>query len=483
MRNRAAAALAALLGLSACLDPVGPTFQRPGQPVVPAGYRGAPAPADPASLADEAWWQVFDDPVLTGLIREAVANNRDVRIAAARVEQARAQALAVAADTRPQVGYQAEVSRESQAILGAAVPSPTSRRPSSTYLLSLPISWEIDLWGRLRRADEAARAEILVAEAAQAGVMLTLVGNVAGAYYTLLTLDRQRAVVVATAEAYRRTLELFTVRREGGVGTDIERRSAAAQYDRVRSQIPLFDKRISQTENQISLLAGRPPGAVPRGKPLERQAMPARIPAGLPAQLLERRPDIAQAEARLRAINARIGIAEANYYPRLTLTGLFGFVGPDIPSILDGTGNLWSVLGGVAGPLFTGGRLDAEKARIEAEWDAGRAAYEQAFLVGLREVADALVERRSVDEAWADLASSVANYEAVVELSTDRYVTGLSPYYEILLWQERLYPAQLELADIAGQRYLALVRLYLALGGGWNLKPDQWSGLDTVERR
>lgn len=472
-----------MLGLSACLDPVGPDYRQPAQPAVPATYRDAPPGTDPASIADLAWWQLFDDPALTGLIREAIAGNRDLRIAAARIEQARAQALVVAADTQPQVGYQAEVSRESQAVLGAPAPSPTSRRPSSTYLLSLPVNWEVDLWGRLRRADEAARAEILATEAARAGVMLTLVGDIAGAYYMLLTLDRQRAVAVATAEAYRRTLDLFTMRREGGVGTDIERRSAAAQYDRVRSQIPLFDKRISQTENRISLLAGRPPGPVPRGPALERQALPARIPAGLPAQLLARRPDIAQAEARLRAINARIGIAEADYYPRVSLTGLFGFVGPDIPAILDGTGNLWSVLGGVTGPLFTGGRLDAEKARIEAEWDAGRAAYEQAFLVGLREVADALVERRAVDEAWTDLASSVANYEAVVELSTDRYVAGLSPYYEILLWQERLFPAQLELADLAGQRYLALVRLYLALGGGWQLRPDQWSGLDAVERR
>lgn len=469
-----------MLVLPACLDPVGPTYERPAQPIVPTTYREAPP--DPASIADLAWWQIFDDPVLAGLIREALANNRDVRIAAARVEQARAQALVVAADTQPQVGYQAEVSRESQAILGAPLPA-ASRRPSSTYLLSLPVSWEIDLWGRLRRADEAARSEILVTEDARAGVLLTLVGNVAGAYYSLLTLDSQRAVVVATAEAYRRTLDLFTIRREGGVGTDIEKRSAAAQYDRVRAQIPQFDKRISQTENQISLLAGRPPGPVARGPALERQALPARIPAGLPSQLLERRPDIRQAEARLRAINARIGVAEANYYPRVTLTGLFGFVGPDIPAILDGTGNMWSVLGGITGPLFTGGRLDAESARIEAEWDAGRAAYEQTFLVGLREVADALVERRAVDEAWADLASSVANYEAVVELSTDRYLNGLSPYYEVLLWQERLYPARLELADIAGQRYLALVRLYLALGGGWQLRADQWSGLDTVERR
>lgn len=482
MRIRAAAGLGLLLGLSACLDPVGPTYSRPEQPAIPAVYRDAPPMPDAASIADLAWWQVFDDPVLAGLIREAVANNLDLKVAAARVEQAQAQARIVAADNLPQLGYQAEASRESQALLGEPLPG-SSRRPSSTYLLSLPITWEIDLWGRLRRADEAARAEILASREARAGVMLTLVGNVAGAYYALLTLDRQRAVAVATAEAYRRTLDLFTVRREGGVGTDIERRSAAAQYDRVRSQVPLFDKRIAQTENQISVLIGRPPGPVPRGRPLERQEMPARIPAGLPSALLERRPDLRQAEARLRAVNARIGIAEANFYPQFSLTGVLGFVGSDIPGILNGTGNMWSLLGGITGPLFTGGRLDAAKARVEAEWDAERATYQQTFLVALREVADALVERRAVDAAWADLASSVGNYEAVVELSTDRYLNGLSPYYEVLLWQERLFPAQLELADVEGQRYLSLVRLYLALGGGWRLGADQWSGLDSVERR
>jgi multidrug efflux system outer membrane protein len=483
MARAKTAALAACLALAGCFEPMGPNHQRPATMPVPAAYRvPADAPASADSIADLPWWQVFDDPALTALIGEAVANNRDVKVAVARVEQARARAAIVDSRLRPQVGINAQVSREEQAVLGTPFTG-LPRTPTSTYLFDLPISWEIDLWGRLRRADEAARAELLATDEVRRGVLLTLVGGLANAWYTLATLDRQRAVIESTITAYRQTFDLFALRRQGGVGTAIEARAAAAQLARAQAALPLIDKSIQQTENLIAILAGRPPGAVTRGRPLEAMAEPVAVPAGLPAQLLDRRPDLRAAEARLRAANARIGIAEANYYPRIALTGAFGVIGQDLPQIVNGTTNVWSVVGNIAGPLFTGGRLDAEMAAAKAGWEEARQAYEQTMLAALREVADALAERAGTAAARRDLAIAVADYATVIDLVAARYLNGLSPYFEVIIWQERLFPAQIELADIEGQTRRSLVRLYLSLGGGWRLTDDDWAGPAAIERR
>lgn len=470
--------------LAGCFEPLGPNYERPKTIPDPPTYRlpdeTLTAPAA-SSIADLPWWQVFDDPALVALIGEAVANNRDVKVAAARVDQARARVAIVQSRLLPQIDYNVQGSREEQAVLGVPFPG-LPRQPTSNYLFDLPISWEIDLWGRIRRADEAARAELLASEEVRRGVLLTLVGQVATSYYQLLTYDRQRAIAEATVSAYRQTYDLFALRAKGGVGNEIEQRTAAAQLSRAMAAVPLLDRSIQQTENQIALLAGRPPGPVKRGKPLESQDDPAQVPSGLPAQLLDRRPDLRAAEARLRAANARIGVAETNYYPNISLTGALGLVGQDLPQMLNGTTNMWTLLGTITGPIFTGGRLDAQMAAAKADWDASRQIYEQTMLVALREVADALIERQSVELARIDLATSVADYAASIDLVTARYLNGLSPYFEVIIWQERLFPAQLDLAEMEGQRRKSLVKLYLALGGGWQLKTDEWQGLNTIER-
>jgi multidrug efflux system outer membrane protein len=476
---------AAAIALSGCvtLFEVGPDYKRPENLPAQAAYRDAPIMPPPSadSIANMAWWEVFDDPVLQGLIKTAVGTNYDVRIAVTRIEQARAQLGVAEAGFYPQIGYDALASRGQRTALGNPAPSVT--RSTNYFMLSGSASWEIDLWGRIRRSTESARAQLLATEEARRGVLLSLVGSVASTYYTLLELDLELEIAKDTVKTYTDTVALFERRLLGGVASELETISAKANLAQVQAKIPTIEQQITQTENGLSVLLGRPPGGIPRGKPLMQQTWPAIVPAGLPADLIERRPDLRQAEQTMRSANAQVGVAQANYYPTISLTGLLGALSPQMSNLLNGNGNMWSGAAGLTGPIFTGGQLDAQLANAKAQWEEARLSYEQSILTAFKEVANALVAREKVELARVEQARAVVALQRAVKLATERYVGGLANYYEVLQWEEQLFPAQTTLAGLEGQRYTALVQLYQALGGGWNLKDQQWTGLDSIERQ
>lgn len=475
----------AALALSGCITlfDVGPDYKRPDNLPTQPVYRDEPAVPTPSadSLANLPWWEVFDDPTLQGLIKTAVGSNYDVRIAVTRIEQARAQLGISEAALYPQVGYDAAAGRGQRSALGSPSPSVTST--ANAFLLQSSASWEIDLWGRIRRSNEAARAQLLATEEARRGVLLSLVGSVATTYFSLIELDLELEIARETVKTYRETLALFERRLLGGIASELETTSAAANLASVAARIPTIEQQIAQTENGLSVLLGRPPGGIPRGKPLMQQNWPVIVPAGLPADLVERRPDLRQAEQTMRAANAQIGVAQASYYPSISLTGLLGVISPQMSKLLNGDGNMWGANAGLTGPIFTGGQLDAQLALAKAQWEQARLTYEQSILNAFREVANVLIAREKIEQARVEQARAVAALQRAVKLATDRYVGGLANYYEVLQWEEQLFPAQNTLAQLEGQRYTALVQLYQALGGGWQLDNQQWNGLDTIERQ
>lgn len=482
---RALSLATAAVALSGCvtLFDVGTDYKRPDNlPSEPAYRDQPPVPAPSAdSIANLAWWEVFDDPVLQGLIKTAIGANYDARIAVTRIEQARAQLGISESALYPQLGYDAAASRGQRSVLGS--PSSFVSNVGNTFLLQAGASWEIDLWGRIRRSNEAARAQLLATEEARRGVLLSLVGSVATTYFSLIELDLELQIAHDTVKAYRNTLALFERRLLGGIASELETTSAAANLAVVAARIPTIEQQIAQTENSLSVLLGRPPGPIPRGKPLPQQSWPTTVPAGLPADLLERRPDLRQAEQTMRAANAQVGVAQASYYPSISLTGLLGAISPQVSKLLNGDGNMWGVSGGLTGPIFTGGQLDAQLAFAKAQWEEARLTYEQSILTAFREVANALVAREKVEQARTEQIRAVAALRRAVKLATDRYVGGLASYYEVLQWEEQLFPAQNTLAQLEGQRYTVLVQLYQALGGGWKLQDQQWVGLDSIERK
>jgi outer membrane protein, multidrug efflux system len=466
----ASAVAAALLGGCA----IGPDYKRP--PVAePATFRGQ-ATAEAASLADAPWWEVFHDPVLKGLIGDALRNNYDVRVAAARVQEARAHLGIARSEFFPSLDYDVSASRGNvtPGVLGG--PGGKAPRTNDFYSGTVAASWELDIWGRIRRSNEAARAGLLATEDARRGVWLTLVSELAQAYFELLALDVQLEIARNSTNAYQRTYDLFLDRFQFGAASKLETSRAEGALGDAQATVPQLESDIVAKENQIGILLGRPPGPVPRGKPMYEQPVVPVVPAGLPSTLLERRPDLREAEQQLVSANARIGIAKADFFPRLSLTALFGAASPQLSAITGGSATIWAVAGGLSGPLFNAGRtLGTYRASI-AQWEQAKLQYEQAVLTALREVSDALTALGKLSEAETGQDRAVRALGEAVQHATDRYGQGLASYYEVLEAQQQLYPAQTALAQIRRGRLLAHVRLYKALGGGWSLTDAQWSG-------
>ena len=453
---------------------IGPDYKRP--PVAePDTFRGQAA-AEAASLADAPWWEVFQDPALQELIQEAIRNNYDVKIAAARVQEARAILGIARSDLFPSVDYDAGVSR------GDVGPGPLGKpggkiKTSTFYSGTLIASWELDIWGRIRRSNEAAQAALLATEDARRGVWLTLVSDLAQAYFELLALDVQLQIARNSTEAYQRTYDLFLDRFQLGVASKLETSRAEGALGDAQATIPQIESDIIAKENQISILLGRVPGPVPRGRPMYAQPVVPEVPAGLPSTLLERRPDLREAEQQLVSANARIGIAKADFFPRLSLTALFGAASPELSAITGGSATIWAVAGGISGPLFNAGRTLGTYRAATAQSEQAKLHYEQAVLTALREVSDALTALGKLSEAETGQDRAVRALGEAVEHATDRYGQGLASYYEVLEAQQQLYPAQTALAQIRRGRLLTHVLLYRALGGGWSLTDAQWSGV------
>jgi outer membrane protein, multidrug efflux system len=448
---------------------VGPNYKRP--PIAaPTQTRGQVGPAEAASLADQAWWEIFDDETLRGLIAEALQNGYDVRIAAARVEEARANAGIARADFYPQIQYQAQWSRSRQS--GAAFGIPNIP-PVNLHDVNLGASWEIDLWGRIRRSSEAALAQYLGTEEARRAVLLSLVSEVATQYFQLRALDQQLAIARRTATAFGETYDLFNRRLEGGAASALETSSAEALLAGVAAQIPLIESQVVARENAICLLLGRNPGPIARGAVLTDQVIPPEIPSGLPSDLLERRPDLRQADQQLVAANANVGVAMANFFPTISLTGAFGGISPEVSSLFT-AGKTWSIAAGLTGPLFQGLRLKNQYDARVAQWQQAKLEYEQAVTSAFGEVSSALVAYQKLSEVEKQQARSVAAYQDAVRLSNDRYLAGLASYLDVLQAEQQLFPAENALSQTRFNRLANFVSLYKALGGGWTIAEPTW---------
>jgi outer membrane protein, multidrug efflux system len=469
--GRAAIVIAAAV-LAGCA--VGPNYHRPAVDP-PAVTRGQIEPAEAESLADLPWWQVFGDPVLQELITEAIEHNHDLQTAAFRVEQSRQLVGVARADLFPQIGYEADAARQR-----AFIPR-FGNSTFNSFLGAFNLAWEIDIWGRIRRATESARAQYYGSEDFRRGVLLTLVSDVAEAYFELLELDRELEIARISTKTFQDTLDLFTRRYEGGVGTDLEVQRGAAALAQAAATIPDLERQIVAKENQISILLGRNPSDIPRGAPLEAETSPPTIPAGLPSQLLERRPDITQAEQAVVAANADVGVAVANFFPRLGLTSLYGGQSSEIENIVKDAGNVWAIAGSLAGPLFQGGRLLSSYRATHAAWEQTVEQYLQTILNAFAEVSSTLVSQEKLKGIRTEKEREVTALQKSVDLSLDRYNEGIATYYEVLEAQQQLFPAQLDLARTMRDQLSAVVLLYRALGGGWSLAVPDWTPPPVAE--
>jgi multidrug efflux system outer membrane protein len=457
--------------LSSCA--VGPNYQRP-KVNIPTEYRDSRGAAQQESIADLPWWEVFKDERLKNLVQTALANNYDLQIAITRIEQSRQLAAQVHAQYFPFLNYAISSSNGKNEFVGTVAPNGGQER--GAFVPIATVAWEADVWGRLRRENEAARAQYIATEEARRGVMLSLVSDVAQAYFELLELDLQLQIAKDTTDSFSQTLKLFTQRLEGGVASKLDTSRAAGALATAAASIPELERQIALKENQISLLLGNNPSPIPHTAKLLEQVVPPDIPVGLPSALLERRPDILTAEQQLRSANAQVGVATANFFPRIGLTALFGRASSPLSSLSSGESTVWSIAGNLTGPIYQGGALRAQKRQSVAFWEQSKLQYEQTAQVAFQDVSDALVSRQKFEAIRDEQAQAVQAYQESVKVSFQRYIAGKASYFEVLDAQLQLYPAENALAAIELNRRTVIVQLYKALGGGWNLKDPNWSG-------
>lgn len=450
---------------------VGPNYTRPSV-AVPGNFR-APDPLPPpqaASLADLKWFEVFKDDRLQELIRTALVQNYDLRAAVARVEVARA-GLGITRSTQfPNfaAGGSVEINRLSR---DGATPLPPEILPSQnrnfgSVTLSL-LSFEVDLWGRLRRATEAARANLLSADENRKAVITTLVSDVATAYLTLRELDYELEISKRTLQTREESLALTQSRQRGGVSTLLDFRQAEQLVDTAAQTIPVIEQQIEQTENQIKLLLGENPGEVERGRVLTAQDLPPEVPAGLPSKLLERRPDIRAAEQDLIASNAEIGVARAAYFPQLSLSGLLGSQSTQLASLFSGPHSAWSLVPQLTQPIFTAGRLKSGVKLAGAEREIALVHYQKTIQTAFVEVSNSLIAHQRVRESREKQGALVFALQDRLRLAYIRYRGGVDTQLDALDADRDLFQAELTLSQIRLSELLTVVQLYKALGGGW----------------
>jgi multidrug efflux system outer membrane protein len=460
---RAMALLAAVMALTGCT--VGPNYRRPSVGA-PDSFRGATAEATAApasaSFGDQKWWEVFQDEQLQHLVRTAVERNYDVRIAAARILQAEAQLGITRADQLPTLDGTADLASRRSPRTG---PIPQFERTAGG--VGLAASWQLDFWGKFRRATEAARAELLATEWARQAVIATLVADVASGYFQLRELDLELEVSRRTLASRQESLQLTKTLQERGINSLLDVRQAEQLVYTASAQIPDLERRVEQQENALSILLGHNPGPVSRGLLLTAQPHAPEIPAGLPSSLLERRPDIQQAEQLLIAANARIGVAKAAYFPQITLTGTAGYQSSALTDLFSGPAGLWNLAGGLTQPIFAGGRIRSGVKLSEAQQQEALLAYQRTIQQAFREVSDALVAYRKNQEFRRQQQLLTQAAQDAARLSDLRFRAGETNYLEVLTNQTNFFDAELRLAQAQVNELLALVQLYRALGGGW----------------
>jgi multidrug efflux system outer membrane protein len=455
------AGLASVLLLAGCK--IGPDYHRPAV-VVHKAFLYEPAQA--AAAANLDWWTQFNDPVLNQLIADGLANNKSIKIAAANVEQAGAALTSARSPLFPQLNYQVAAGKfRFSENSTTALPSNLSN-PTNFYQVLAGASWEIDLWGRIRRLTEAAQANLLATEEARRGVILSLVASVASDYLNLRGLDEQLAMAERTLAAYGESLRLMEFKFKYGRVSEMNVEQARARYETAAAQIPQIKSAIAVLENALSILLGRNPGSIPRGKTIFELALPT-IPAGVPSELLERRPDLLQSEQQLIAANAQIGAAKAQFFPTISLTGARGYSSTDLSNLFKGPAHLWSYGGGFAGPIFTGGAVYGQFKQAEAMHKAALIGYQAAIQSAFADVDDALVSEQELSEQLAAQGRLVEALRGYAKLSQYLYDNGREPYSTVLQAEEDLFPAELNWAAARASLCITYVDIYKAMGGGW----------------
>lgn len=463
--THAAAVLIATALLPGCT--AGRDYERPAVEL-PAAHRFEPPAAAATSLADLQWFELFGDDTLTALVKTALEQNFDLRIASERVLQARAAYGISRSERLPFVEASADAIASRAARAGASRGIPEDAGTDVSYVQAgIGAGWELDVWGRIRRLNEAARARYLATEAGRHAVQTTLVADVMETYMTLRALDLELEIATRTREAASEGLRLTEARREGGVASGLDVRQAEQLLFTAAGQIAAIERDIALAEHALSLLLGQAPGGMPRGAPLASVRTLPEVPAGLPSTLLERRPDIRQAEQELMAANAQIGAVKAEYFPRISLTGFLGLQSRALTDLLSGSAGLASAGLGAAAPLFDGGRRRGNVELAEAVYREALINYERAIYAALRDVADGLAARARTSEQRAQQERLVATLDEASRLATERYRGGLDSYLPVLDAQRNLFQGELELARLREQEVASVIRLYRALGGGW----------------
>lgn len=478
MRTANLLALAAAIGLAGCT--VGPNYVRPTTDAPTAWRIDYPKAAE---VANTKWWEQFDDPVLNDLVETALKDNRDVRIAAARIDQFLGALTSTRSQLYPQLGYNADATRARASRVGQPPLPPGADPYFSLYQATLGASWQIDLFGRVRRQTEAAQAQVYASEQAKRGVVLTLVSGVTTSYVVLRSLDRQLEIAQATATNFGATERLFELRFKAGIVAKTELMQIRSQHQQALAAIPAFEQAIAAQENLISILLGKNPGPIARGKTIAQLVAP-QIPADLPSTLLERRPDILQAEQNLIAANASIGAARALYYPSISLTGALGSVSTAFASLLTGPASTWLIAGGLAGPIFTFGAIEGQVGSAEAQYRAALAGYQQTVLGAFRETNDALTGSQKRIQEFETQRVRVDALREFARLSKLRFDKGVSGYLEVLVAENELFAAEIASVNLQAARYTQLINVYQAVGGGWVDIADQMTpqpqGLKTA---
>jgi len=454
--------LFSLLALTVFGCMVGPNYRRPAVETPPS-WRFEEKEA--REVANTAWWEQFDDPVLNELIRNALKENKDVKIAAARVEEFAGRYRTTRAPLLPQVGAGAVAGR-SRATERGPSPIDGTINPANDFQIFLNANWEIDLWGKLRRATEAARADLLSTEEGRRTVILTLVTSVANGYVSLRDLDMQLEIAKRTAKSRQESYNLFQLRFRRGTISELELNQVKSEYEQALTTIPLIEKIIAQHENLFSVLLGRNPGPIPRGRMIDELVLPA-VPAALPSDLLTNRPDIRQAEQDLIAANARIGVARSQYFPAISLTSSFGYASTDLSKLFSGPARVWSYAAPLTAPIFTAGAISGQVKSAKAAQQQALLRYEQVIQTAFREVDDALIDQKRSREQLEIEAQRVITLRNYARIARLRFDSGYTSYIEVLDAERSLFNAELFHAQTKGILFQALVNLYKAIGGGW----------------
>jgi NodT family efflux transporter outer membrane factor (OMF) lipoprotein len=453
------------LVLEGCM--VGPNYKRPNVPAPPQ-FRNTDPAAGAGSLANTKWFDLFQDAALTGLVNDALANNFDLLIASERVLEARAALGVTRSQLYPQANFSGTFVAGRSSTIGATPLIPAGTNTAVSYTQAgFAVNWELDLWGRIRRMTESARAQYLASEEARRGVTTTLISDVTSTYFELRDLDLELEISTRTRDVAENSLRLINARHTGGAATGLDVSQAEQFLYTATAQIASTERSLGETEDALSLLLGRSPGDIQRGKTLEGLILPVQVPPGLPSELLARRPDIRQAEQTLISANAEIGAAKALYFPQITLSGLLGQQSRDLTAILTGPARLWSIAPALAAPIFTGGRLRSNVRLTEAQQREALIAYRKTIENAFREVSDALIDYQKTGQQRAQQELLVKALNESDRLSTLRYRGGLDSYLQVLDAERNLFAGQLLLVQLRRQELVAVVQLYRALGGGW----------------